>query len=201
MHRTLVLVLSAVTSVAALGLAGCGDDRPPASATEGTTLNSAMPTAPLAAPLPPVDQLTGVIQRLADTSVPADQKLGLVQYATAEDLPALANFGEALKDSGYVPLTVDATDLAWAGAPGHLTAVVTIAAGNPAAPPFTFPMEFVPVRDGWQLSRNTADQLLPLVTAATPTTAPPTPAPPPAPAPPPSPAPAPAPAPTPTPTG
>lgn len=151
-------------------------------------LGSAMPTAPAAAPLPPPDQLTGVVYRLADTSVPAEQKVGLVQYATAQDRPALANFGEALKDSGYVPLTVDATDLAWMGEPGHLVAVVTIASGNPAAPPFTFPMEFVPIRDGWQLSRRTADQLLPLVTGATPAPTPTTsttPAPTPAPSPPP----------------
>ena len=35
----------------------------------------------------PADQLTGVLYRLADTSIPAEQKVALVQYATAEDEP------------------------------------------------------------------------------------------------------------------
>jgi hypothetical protein len=170
-QRTLATVLSAVTSVAALGLAGCSADNPHAPLGERTTLDMARATVPSAAPLPSPDQLTGVIYRLADPSIPAEQKVGLVQYATADEQPALANFGEALKDSGFVPLTVDATDLTWAADPGHVDATVTIGSGNPQVRPFTFPMEFAPIRESWQLSRRTADQLLPIM-AATPTTPP-----------------------------
>jgi hypothetical protein len=107
--------------------------------------------------------LTGVLYRLADTSIPAEQKVGLVQYATVDDQPVLTNFGEALNANGFVPLNVAATDLAWSGQPGNVLANVTISTMNPAVKPFTFPMEFSPIRDAWQLTQRTADQLLPLV--------------------------------------
>ncbi|WP_263998560.1 hypothetical protein [Mycobacterium yunnanensis] len=164
--------------MAALWLGGCADPPQaagPQSAPPATgTMRPALPTV---APLPSPDQLTGVLYRLADPTVPAEQKVALVQYATADDVPALKNFGEALVASGFAPLTVDATDLRWAGEPGHVVATVTIGSPDPQVRPFTFPMEFAPVRDTWQLSKRTADQLLPLVGA--------TPPPPPPPAPPP----------------
>jgi hypothetical protein len=110
-----------------------------------------------------------VLYRLADTSVPAEQKVGLVQYATVDDQPALTNFGEALKANGFAPLIVSASDLAWSSPPGNVVANVTMSAADPAVRPFTFPMEFSPMRDAWQLTRRTADQLLPLVGATRPT--------------------------------
>lgn len=121
---------------------------------------------PTVDPLPPADQLTGVLYRLADTSIPAAQKIALVQYATADDEAALANFGEALKANGFDPLRVDATDMMWSPEPGHVVAQVTIGSPNPQVKPFTFPMEFTPMRNTWQISRRTADQLLPLVGGA-----------------------------------
>jgi hypothetical protein len=111
--------------------------------------------------------LTDVLYRLADTSIPAEQKVGLVQYATADDQPVLANFGEALKANGFAPLHVAAADLAWSSQPGNVLANVTISSTNPTPKPFTFPMEFNPIRDAWQLTRRSADQLLPLVAATT----------------------------------
>ncbi|MBJ7341329.1 hypothetical protein [Mycolicibacterium sp.] len=169
MHRATGTVLSAVTLVAALGLAGCTEQEPSAAPpVERPTTGASLQPMPTVAPLPPVDQLTGVIARLADTSVPPEQKVGLVQYATPDDRAALTNFGEALKASGYTPLTVDATDLKWAGEPGHVIATITIGSTNPQVRPFTFPMEFTPMRDSWQLSRRSADQLLPLGRATPP---------------------------------
>jgi hypothetical protein len=169
-QSTPAVVLSAVTLVAALGLVGCGADIPPAAGPNSSqTPASSLPAAPAAAPLPAPDLLTGVLYRLADTSVPAEQKLVLVQYATVEDVPALNNFGEALKANGFDPLTVDATDLAWAGAPGHVTANVTMGSPDPKVKPFTFPMEFNPAGNTWQLSKRTADQLLPMIGAPRPT--------------------------------
>ncbi len=156
------MTLSAVTVVAALGLAGCSTPgQRPVAQTERPMVTTSIPAMPTVAPLPPVEQLTGVVYRLADTSVPAEQKVGLVQYATADDQPALANFGQALAASGFTPVTVDATGLQWSGEPGHVVASVTIGSANPQVQPFTFPMEFVPIRDTWQLSKRTADQLLP----------------------------------------
>ena len=108
MRRTLVAVLSAATVVAAFGVGGCADDRPASApptvrpiSGASITPGASKPSLPTVAPLPPADQLAGVLYRLADTSVPADQKVGLVQYATADDEPALKNFGEALADNGF----------------------------------------------------------------------------------------------------
>jgi len=162
-RRTRAAVPSAVTLVAALWLGGCADAPRPAAPSSQPPTPAA--SAPAPAPLPTVDQLTGVLYQLADTSIPADRKVGLVQFATPEDEPQLTNFGEALKASGFDPLTVDAADVAWAGEPGHVVATVTIGSPNPAVKPFTFPMEFNPFRTTWQLSKRTADQLLPLVDA------------------------------------
>lgn len=170
MHHNPAIVLSAVTLVAALGLSGCADETlPVAPSSVRPTLDTSRPTVPAAAPLPSPDVLTGVLYRLADTSVPAEQKIALVQFATVDDQPALSNFGEALKASGFDPLTVQATDLVWAGDPGHVTANVTMGSPDPRVKPFTYPMEFSPIRDSWQLARRSADQLLPLVAAAPPT--------------------------------
>ena len=71
-------------------------------------------------------------------------------------------FTSALSDSGYVPVTVTAADLTWSTTPGNVMADITIASADPAVKPFTYPMEFSPWRDAWQLTRRSADQLLPL---------------------------------------
>jgi hypothetical protein len=153
-HSTPAVILSAVTIVAALGVAGCAQTPPPAESP------SHQPTTVAAAPSP--DALTGVLLRLADTSIPVEQKVGLVQYATVDDQPVLTNFGEALKANGFVPLNVAATDLAWSAQPGNVLANVTLSTADPAVKPFTYPMEFTPLHDAWQLTQRTADQLLPL---------------------------------------
>ena len=158
-------ILSAATIVAALGLAGCDAPEPAPAAGPRVTLGTSLPAAPTAAPLPSPDVLTDVLYRLADPSIPAEAKVDLVQYATPDDRKALANFGQALADSGFDPPIVSAADLAWAGEPGHVTATVTIGSADPNVKAFTYPMEFSPVRDSWQLSRRTADQLLPLAAA------------------------------------
>jgi hypothetical protein len=160
-HSTPAVILSAVTIVAALGVAGCAQTPPPA-ASPSHQPSTTVAAAPTTTPLPSPDALTGVLYRLADTSIPAEQKVGLVQYATVDDQPVLTNFGEALKANGFVPLNVGATDLAWSAQPGNVLANVTISTTDPAVKPFTFPMEFTPIRDAWQLTQRTADQLLPL---------------------------------------
>lgn len=173
MHRTTTAVLSAVTFVAAFGLSGCADTgvpsaEPATSRVRGTTSIPAAAPAPDVAPLPAPDTLTRVLSTLADRAVPPAQKIGLIQYGTAEDEPVLVNFADALAANGYDPLTVRAADLTWAAQPGNVTATMTLGAADSAIPPFVYPMEFSPMRDGWQLTRRTADQLLPFLTAPTP---------------------------------
>ncbi len=168
MSPTPAVILSAVTLVAALGLSGCSSTDIPAPAPSQYVVPSVVPS-PAAAPLPAPEALTSVLYRLADTSIPAEQKLGLVQYATPADAATLGNFAEALKDGGFQALTVQATNLAWASTPGNVSATVTIGTADDPAKTFTFPMEFTPARDTWQLTKRTAEQLLQLGGAATPT--------------------------------
>lgn len=167
-----VAALSAVTiaMVTAFGVSGCGSDQPPAP-TPSDLIHAMTPStsAPAAAPLPPPEALTGVLARLADTSIPPEQKLALVQYATPDDQAALGNFGQALADGGFRDPTIEATDLTWSATPGNVEATVRIAPAADPARTFTFPMEFSPLRDGWQLTRTTADQLLVLGSAPPPT--------------------------------
>jgi hypothetical protein len=164
-RTTHAAVLSAAAIAAALGLGGCGDDdkqadRPPETPAPLTSPSTSATEA--AAPLPPVSALTDVVARFTDPAVPGAQKIGLVQYGTADDGAALDRLTKALSDNGYMPLTVDARDLVWAPShPGDVVATVTIKTANaPSGSDFTFPMEFSPIRDSWQLTRETADMLL-----------------------------------------
>ncbi len=147
-------------------LTACGKDSHPAASesSSANTMSSAVVAAPpVDAPLPPPEALTDVLYRLADTSVPDDQKVPLVEGATNDDGPKLDKFGKALQDSGYTPVGFTAENIAWASSPpGNVTADVTVHSQNSAMPNgFTFPMEFKPVpAGGWQLSRTTADILL-----------------------------------------
>ncbi len=165
-------ILSAVAIATALGLSGCGDDRPSTSVGEQAPSTQPPTTAPQIAPLPPPAALTDVMVELADPNVPGTDKLGLVEYATPADAAALDGFGRALRDSGYTPLTFEARDLTWArGDAGNVMATVVVKTANPQSGEFTFPMEFSFSQGSWQLTRDTADMLLTLGQgpAATPT--------------------------------
>jgi hypothetical protein len=115
--------------------------------------------------LPSPTALTDVMGRLADPNTPGTDKVALVQYATPADAAALDRFAKALNDSGYAPLTFEAADLMWAqDQQGNVIANVTMKPGGPAATDknSSFPMEFSPQQDTWQLTRKTADLLLQL---------------------------------------
>jgi hypothetical protein len=167
-HRSCATVLGAVTIVAALGLSGCGDDKPSAAPSPTPFSLSRPPTVPpspteTGAPLPPPNALTDLMNRLADPNVPGTDKIALVQYGTPADAAALDKFGKALHDSGYAPLTFEATDLRWAqDQPGNVIANITMKPGGPqgTGKDLKFPMEFTPQQNGWQLTRQTADLLL-----------------------------------------
>jgi len=180
-HRTCAAILGAATFVAALGLSGCSDDsRSVPSATPFPL--SGPPTVPppteTGAPLPPAATLTDLMGRLSDPNVPGNDKVGLVQYGTPADAAALDRFAKALHDSGYAPLTFEATDMMWAqDQPGNVIANITMKPGGPQATgkDSKFPMEFAPQQDNWQLTRQTADLLLQMgqqPTPATPTASP-----------------------------
>ncbi|HEX4586440.1 MAG TPA: hypothetical protein VH185_00540 [Mycobacterium sp.] len=121
--------------------------------------------------MPPPTALTDLMNRLADPAIPGTDKVALVQYGTPADVAALDRFAKALHDSGYAPLTFDATDLTWAAdQPGNVIAAITIKpAGQPTGKDLKFPMEFSPQQDTWQMTRQTADLLLALGQQPTPT--------------------------------
>ncbi|WP_442930942.1 hypothetical protein [Mycolicibacterium sp. 050232] len=180
MNRSRIAVLSAATTVAALGLCGCtSGDRPASSSHPSTSpLTTTAPAAPPSAPLPAPEALTGVLDRLADVNVPGADKVVLVEQGTADDAAALDKFGRALADNGFTPLTFEATDLTWSQSePANVVATVKVTAGGEgSARDFSFPMEFTPHGDGWQLTRHTADLLL-VMGAGAGTSAPPAPTP------------------------
>ena len=167
MQRTCAAILGAVTLVAALGLSGCSDDSSSVPSPTPFPL-SRPPTVPpppteTGAPLPPAATLTDLMGRLSDPNVPSADKVGLVQYGTPADAAALDRFSKALHDSGYAPLTFEATDMTWAqDQPGNVIANITIKAGGAQAggKDLKFPMEFAPQQADWQLTRQTADLLL-----------------------------------------
>ena len=158
--------LSATISVLVLGLSGCGEEPVPPMP-EPSPFSAAVSGPPETpqAPLPAPEVLTAVLQKLADPSIPGAEKVALVQQSTPEDGAALERFAKATVDGGLAPLTFGAADLAWSSTDyGDVIATVTAASSNPApqAPPFTFPMQFTLHEGAWQLTRDTADQLLEL---------------------------------------
>jgi hypothetical protein len=203
--RRTVSVAGVVVAAAALGLSGCAHPAPPAasptvetSPTPSVGLPAPAPPAPGGPPLPPDTAFIDVMNRLVDPAVPGDQKIVLIQNGTPEEAAGLDRFVTALRDNGSFPLTFEARDLVWSQAqPGDIVATVIFHPANPQTGAFTYPMQFAPSGDSWQLTRQSADQLLDVTPASTPPAAAPPPAPG-APAPPPEPAP-PAPAPPPPP--
>lgn len=164
--RTLIAA-GAATMVAAFGVSGCADTPAPAVApvTPVSPVTSVSPADP--GPLPPPEALADVMSRLADPAVPGTEKVPLLQGGRSPDAAALDGFAAALRDGGFAPVTVVARDLRWA-TPGDVLAVVTITAANPAAGTepgpgpgeFSYPLTFHPGPAGWQLTRDSAEDLL-----------------------------------------
>ena len=191
--RHTVVILSAAATAAALGLGGCAQSGDPESTgTTATVETSPAPSVGLAPPGPPARggpplpapaALTEVMGRLADPALPGDQKIVLIENGTADEAAGLDRFATALRDNGALPLTFEVRDMAWSQAdPGNVVATVVVRTSNPQTGEFTFPMEFAPADESWQLTRRTADLLLEL--DGEPGAPPPAPPPPPEPGPP-----------------
>jgi hypothetical protein len=170
-----VIPLVAVAFCGAIAIAGCDSSAPPAPTEPPSTTAVATPVAPpVSTPLPPPEALIDVLARLSDPAVPGADKVALVEVATADDAAALDEFGKALADNGALPLSFEAVDLKWSDTePGNVVATVNVTTANKPPGTFSFPMEFTPARDGWQLTRKTADLLLDFGEAATATSPPP----------------------------
>lgn len=164
MRRNIRVTLGAATIVAALGLSGCSHPEfkrssPPAPSLPPVT-SSSLEAAPIT-PLPAPEALIDVLSRLADPAVPGTNKVQLIEGATPENAAALDRFTTALRDGSYLPMTFAANDIAWSdNKPSDVMATVVVTTAHPDNREFTFPMEFVSFKGGWQLSRQTAEMLL-----------------------------------------
>jgi hypothetical protein len=146
--------------VAAFWLSGCSNEAPPAPSSPPPPAATASPVRPAALPQP--SALIDVLTRLSDPAIPGTDKLVLVEGAKDDDAAALDAFSTALRDNRMLPLEFAVTEVTWSPAvPGYVAAHVTATPADPASKPFSYPMEFKPVLQGWQLSRQTADLLLP----------------------------------------
>jgi hypothetical protein len=165
MPRTPFSVLSAATIVAALALSGCsnhGESKPAPSPAVTQSSGAAIAPSDPGAALPAPEALADVLYRLADPAVKGSDKLALVESTTPGDAVTMDRFAAALRDGGFTPLTVTASDIRWSDRqPTDALASVNVTTSNSANPGgFTFPMEFRSHDGGWQLSRETADMLL-----------------------------------------
>ena len=182
MPRNVCVTLAFAFVVSTVGLTGCSPD--PATNVDSADTSvapttSAAPTKPPGAALPAPEALTDVLARLTDPAVPGSDKLNLVEGSNADTAAALDRYTSAVRDGGYLPLTFVANNLAWSDQnPSNVTTTVVVGTANPQHREFTFPMEFVALPPGWQLSKKTAQVLLALGNSRTPTPAPtPTPTP------------------------
>ncbi len=182
MRNASITLYSAAATVAALGMTGCTRDH--SQADPGPVPSASPVVAPPVdpGPPPPAEALSDVLARLADPALPGTDKVALVQDTAPQDAGALERFSAALRDTGFAPVAVSATDVRWVdGQPGDALATIKLTSANPDTPgEFAFPMEFHHKGDRWQLTRETADMLLAFGNAATgpPPPVPPAPAPP-----------------------
>lgn len=167
--------LRAAAFVAAIWVSGCSTHGDSSSLPESVTPPPTTVTASrYLGPLPAPEALTDVMYRLADLAVPGSDKLQLIQNASPSEAAALDNFAAALRDGGFTPVTVTATEIRWSDTePGDTLATITVTTANPGKTnpgdpgEFSFPMEFRPTGGGWQLTRETADMLLEVGNART----------------------------------
>ena len=103
-----------------------------------------------------------MLTRLSDPAVPGADKIGLVELATADDAAALDKFGKALADNGALPLTFDSHRPEMVGNRERATWWRPSTSRPPTNRRASSASRWSsrPVRDGWQLTRKTADLLL-----------------------------------------
>lgn len=159
-------------------MSGCAGHQPAEPVAEVPVTSTTVPAQAPSSALPAPEALTDVLYRLSDPEVPGADKLSLIEGAKPADAATIDKFATALKDGGYLPLSLEAAGLGWSDRnPGNVTADVTVNTANPATGTFFFPMEFTPNHSDWQLSQATAKTLLAFGNARTGSTepAPPTP--------------------------
>lgn len=159
--KTVKLLATSVAAFAVIGgaAAGLASVAAPVDQVQLAAFGAPLPMDPaLAADVPTADQLTGVLNSLADPSVSFSSKSNLVQGGISgiEAHVADKKLQKAAKN-GDLPLSFDVTNIQPA-APGAATADVAVS-GPKLTAPVTENVTFVN-QGGWVLSRASAMQLL-----------------------------------------
>ncbi len=165
MKFTVKTIATSAAAVAAIGAAAAGMT---AIASGVAPTNQVVPLAggaPLpqdpvpAANVPTADQLTGVLNSLADPNVPFANKTNLVEGGISGTEAHIADheFKKAAQ-KGDLPLAFNVTNIQPGGAPGSATADVAVS-GPKIPSPVTQNVTFVN-QGGWVLSRASAMELI-----------------------------------------
>lgn len=146
LRRTVATV--ALSAFALGGLAACGDDDERATAPAPATTSqqqAAMPTA---------EELTGLLDRASDPSVPVEEKVDLVEGG--QEAPELFDQIAALKAEQGATITI--TDAAEGDIPGTLIAnAVIVQAGQQD---INVQAQFIQQDGQWQLQKSFACALI-----------------------------------------
>lgn len=145
-----------VAAVAAIGAAASAVSylatvAPAATAAPVTVFSAPLPMDPAIAGVPTPEQLTGVLNTLADPNVPSFGKSYLIEGGLGGAEGAIMDHKMRKGvQKGKFPLAISVANIAPAG-PGAATADVS--ASGPTMEPRTVNLSFVD-QDGWKLSRN-----------------------------------------------
>ncbi len=155
---TIKTVVVSVAALAAIGAAG----GIAAGTSSGTEVKPVVFSAPLpldpAAGLPTPDQLTTVLNSLADPSVPFANKSGLVEGGISSGQASLADHEiKKAQKKGELPLAFTVSNIQPSG-PNGANAAVAIS-GPKLQPPVTQNLTFVN-QGNWVLSRDSAMTLV-----------------------------------------
>jgi hypothetical protein len=159
---TLKTLVTGVAAVAAIGGAAAGATSIAFSGAGASQVQPVVFSAPLpldqTANLPTSDQLTTVLNNLADPNVSFANKSGLVEGGITSGQAHLADheMKKADKD-GELPLTFNVSNIQPAGANGASAAVAI--SGPKLQPPVTENLTFVN-RGSWMLSQDSAMMLV-----------------------------------------
>ncbi|MBV9353354.1 MAG: hypothetical protein JOZ23_17775 [Mycobacterium sp.] len=165
MERIAVSLKTLVTGVAAVAAAGAAaagvtfiaSSEPAASRLQPVVFSAPLPLDQTAN-LPTADQLTTVLNNLADPSVPFANKSGLVEGGIPAGQAHLADheINKAAKN-GELPLTFNVSNIQPAGANGASAAVAI--SGPKLQPPVTENLTFLN-QGSWMLSHDSAMMLV-----------------------------------------
>jgi hypothetical protein len=161
---TVKSLAASVAAVAAVGAAASGvapmvtmaATNPAATRVALAVFGAPLPLEP-AADVPTADQLTGVLNSLADPGVPFANKAGLVEGGVGPAEASMADHQlQKAARKGELPLSFSVANIQPTG-PGAATADVSVS--GPKLAPRTMNVGFVD-QDGWKLSRGSAMSLL-----------------------------------------